>query len=102
VESSLIPNPFSRREKGLFAKRGANEVEDAVGMLEDVAIREPEDTESGDAKPSVAFGLVGRGRKVVSAIRFDDDKSLFTEEVDDERSKRLLTSKFRSVESTIA
>jgi hypothetical protein len=71
-------------------------------MLEDLTVGEAQNAEPREAKPAVALMLVGRDGKVVRAIGFDDEKSLLTEKVDDERAEGLLTAKFRAVESTIS
>jgi hypothetical protein len=68
-------------------------VQNAVRMVQDLAVGQTKDDETSCLQPSVAAAVAQRLGEVRSAIRFDDKAGFLAEEVDDERSDGMLSAK---------
>ena len=80
----------------------SNALEDERGVVEYLTILEAQDGQPGGSEPMVTPTIAKGTRKVTGAIRFDDEPLVFAEEVDDERSQRLLSAKLRAIELAAA
>ena len=74
----------------------------AARPLKDVFVPEAKHLETRRIAPCIARTILKRPREVDGAIGFDDKARFGAEEVDDERSKRLLPSKLQPRETTTA
>lgn len=89
------PNPLSRRERGrrTEGKSSLDAGEGTLRVFEDLVVGQAQDGEPCRSQEGIAFDIVLRSWQVMRAVGFDHESSLRAEEVDDVRSKRLLSSK---------
>src|SRR4029078_5079073 len=64
----------------------------AVGMLEDLSVGETKDGAADGAEPAIAGDVTRRARGVRSPIGLHHQSRLLTEEVEDKRPERMLSS----------
>jgi hypothetical protein len=89
------------RVRGSFRKRGGNDLDHARHIFQDLIIPKPKNPVVVIGKPFVAK-LVPRTIRVLSAIGFNDEPALATNEIDSVRADRLLPNELESVQSARA
>jgi len=83
-------------------QRLADPEECSSGLLEDLIVGQAQDGEAELPQPLVTESIAIGNRLVVATIGFDDEASFGAEEVDDERSERLLAAEFGAFEAPAA
>jgi hypothetical protein len=93
-ESTSPPAPLRDGEgsRMMGGEELTDAVKDAVGMLQDQAVGQPENDKTRCGKPSIAAAVAQGLGEVRGTISFDDEARFFAEEVDEEGADGMLTA----------
>jgi hypothetical protein len=76
-------------------ENGADPLQGIVHVVQDLVVRQPEDLQMRGTQKSVALPILATTGTVVGTIDLHDQAGLDADEVDDEGSKRMLSTEFQ-------